>query len=228
MPDTSVESSPLHAPATGAEGAIDLAILTVSGDNAALSDQKPSNVEAIVIQDATDSASTVPKDNCHEVIIQQVNHLKTKNNFNHENLTRIYEEVNQHLFECNDHHLQIVQYKFVFGTGNSRIIGRPDGSINHFNNEKIVLATKVLEFDIKRVKSLGAFFVAQKRYFNLLGEMKEIEVEIKQLLASAIETGAAPDGFYDEMEETRGRIANMEESRIGMREGWLEWLDELS
>ncbi|CAD0108576.1 unnamed protein product [Aureobasidium uvarum] len=249
MPNASVESNPPQDPATEDEGTIDLANLTVSGDifagnesgaetvaiqetvvstltapgdDAAPLDQKPSIAEAI------DSASKVPKDSCHEVIIQQVNDLKTKNKFNHEDLTKISCEAKRHLYECNDYHLQIMQYKLAFGAGTSRILARSDGSINHSNDGKIIMASTVLQFDIERIKSLGAFYAAQKKYFTLLGEMQEIEDEIKHSLATTIETGVASDGFYDEMEETRGRIADMEESCLGVREGWLGWLDELS
>ncbi|KAG9604314.1 hypothetical protein KCU77_g1389, partial [Aureobasidium melanogenum] len=163
--------------------------------------------------------------NAQRNVIRQVNDLKAKNISNHEQLLRRRLNTNNHLFKCDHYNLQVTQYRLVFSGGSPLICTRPDGSINHFNSAKISLAIKLLEFDQKRADSLSAFYTAQKEYFKLIGEMKEIEVEIQQLLSSLNKDGQEED---DEMQESRKRFTMLEETRVQMMESWLEWLEELS
>ncbi|KAK6000495.1 hypothetical protein QM012_003741 [Aureobasidium pullulans] len=160
--------------------------------------------------------------NAQRDVIHQVNDLKAKNTSSLKHLVRKYADANKHLAECNHHYLQISQYRFVFTAGSSLILTRPDGSINHFNSAKISLAMKLLEFDRKRAASLRAFYDAQKGYFDLLDKMKETEVKIQQLLGSITKDGGEE---HDEMQESKKRIASLEETRAQMMESWLELLE---
>lgn len=84
---------------------------------------------------------------------------------------------------------------------------------------------KLLELDQKRAVSLSAFYTAQKGYFKLIEEMKETEVEIQQLLSTINKDGKEN---HDEMQASKERFIWLEENRVQMMEGWLEWLEELS
>ncbi|KAG9964029.1 hypothetical protein KCU61_g3092, partial [Aureobasidium melanogenum] len=172
------------------------------------------------MHDLDHAATIVPED-----IIRQFNNLKAKNILNHEELLERRLNTNNHLFKCDHYNLQVTQYRLVFSGGSPLICTRPDGSINHFNSAKISLAIRLLEFDQKRAASLSAFYAAQKEYFKLIGEMKETEVEIQQLLSSLNKDGQEED---DEMHESRERFTLLEETRVQMMESWLEWLEELS
>ncbi|KAG9559399.1 hypothetical protein KCU71_g5982, partial [Aureobasidium melanogenum] len=148
--------------------------------------------------------------NAQRNVIRQVNDLKAKNYPNHEELLRRRLGTNSYLFKCDHYNLQVTQYRLVFSGGSPLICTRPDGSINHFNSAKISLAIKLLEFDQKRAGSLSAFYAAQKEYFKLIGEMKDIEVEIQHLLSSLNKDGQEED---DEMHESRKRFTSLEETR---------------
>lgn len=84
---------------------------------------------------------------------------------------------------------------------------------------------KLLELDQKRADSLSAFYAAQKGYFQLIEDMEKTEVEIQQLL-SVINKGGKEN--HDEMQASKERFIWLEENRVQMMEGWLEWLEELS
>lgn len=84
---------------------------------------------------------------------------------------------------------------------------------------------KLLELDQKRADSLSAFYAAQKEYFQLIEEMKKTEVEIQQLLSTINKDGKEN---HDEMQASKERFIWLEENRVQMMEGWLEWLEELS
>ncbi|KAG9653319.1 hypothetical protein KCU95_g5410, partial [Aureobasidium melanogenum] len=172
------------------------------------------------MHDLDHAALTVPGN-----IIPQVKYLKAKNISNHDELIRRRLNVNKTLFECSHYNLQVTQYRLVFCGGSPLIFTRPDGSINHFNSAKISFALKLLEFDRKKADSLSAFYAAQKEYFKLIEEMKETEVEIQQLLSSLNKDGEEED---DEIQGSRKRFTSLEETRVQMMEGWLEWLKELS
>ncbi|KAH0358005.1 hypothetical protein KCU83_g647, partial [Aureobasidium melanogenum] len=169
------------------------------------------------MHDLDHAATIVPGD-----IIRQFNDLKAKNILNHEELLERRLNTNNHLFKCDHYNLQVTQYRLVFSGGSPLICTRPDGSINHFNSAKISLAIRLLEFDQKRAASLSAFYAAQKEYFKLIGEMKETEVEIQQLLSSSNKDGQEED---DEMHESRKRFTSLEETRVQMMESWLECAD---
>lgn len=172
------------------------------------------------MHDLDHDTSIIPRD-----IIHQVNDLKAKNTSNDDELLKTRLSANNHLFECNHYNLQVTQHRLVFMGGHPLIHTRPDGSINHFNSGKIHYAIKLLEFDKKKTDALSAFYAAQKRYFKLIEEMKETELEIQQLLSSLNKDGEEED---KEMQESRKRFTSLEETRAQMMEGWLEWLAELS
>lgn len=189
--------------------------------------------QIIALQDDSYTTSIVSRDvsarqkPSYAIAINQLDDLKTKNIFNLNDLEKLQDEFNRHLTECNDHHFQITQYKLNYGAGNARILTCPDGSINHFNMMKLDLTTKVLNFDIKRAKSLAAFYAAQKSFFRLIEKFKEVEMEIQQLLHGLVEHGITCESFRTEMSESKGRIAVIEESRVTRKEGWLEWFNKL-
>lgn len=172
------------------------------------------------MHDLDQATLTTPGD-----IIRQVNYLKAKNLSKHDESRTTHADVNKHLAECINHYLQVTSYRLVFSAGSPLILARPDGSINHFNSEKISLAMKLLEFDRKRAISLRAFYDAQREFFSLIKEMKETEVGIQQLLGSIAKDG---DEDHPELQESKGRIALLEQTRTQMRETWLELLEELS
>ncbi|KAH0268418.1 hypothetical protein KCU91_g9420, partial [Aureobasidium melanogenum] len=174
----------------------------------------------VALHDLDHDTSIIPRN-----IIHQVNDLKAKNTSNHEELLKIRLKANNHLFECNHYNLQVTQYRLVFMGGHPLIHTRPDGSINHFNSGKIHYAIKLLEFDKKKADSLSAFYATQKRYFKLIEEVKETELEIQQLLGTIDKDGEKEHG---ELQESRKRFTSLEENRAQMMEGWLDWLAELS
>jgi hypothetical protein len=199
----------------------------------AVVDNDTIRTQIIALQDRPYSNSIVSRDISarqkvsYTIAINQLDDLKTKNIFNLNDLEKLQDEVNRHLTECNDHYLQITQYKLNYGAGNARILTCPDGSINLFNTMKLDLTTKVLKFDTKRARSLAAFYSAQKQFFQLIEKFKEVEMEIQELLHGLVEHGITCESFRTEMMESEGRIAVIEESRVTRKEGWLEWLDEL-
>ena len=189
--------------------------------------------QIIALQDNTYTTSIAASDvsprqsSFYLLTIHQLDTLKTKNVFNFNDLEKLQIRVNKRLAECEDHYLQIKQYRINYGASNSRIYTCPDGSINNFNAAKLSLATKVIEFDIKRAKSLRAFYSAQNEYFGLIFKIKEVEKEIQKVLRDLIEHGITCEDFHAEMLGSKGRIAEVEELRVTRREFWLEWLDEL-
>jgi hypothetical protein len=189
------------------------------------------STQIIALQDNTYSTSIVSRDSrqkpAYALAIHQLDVLKTKNIFNLNDLETLQDEVDKRLAECNDHYLQITQYKLAFGAGNSRILTCPDGSLNHHNSIKLDLGSRILEFDIKRAESLAAFYSAQKKFFDLIEKFKQVEMEIQLLLRGLVEHGIACQSFRTKMLESEGRLDIIEESRVTRAEGWLEWLDEL-
>jgi hypothetical protein len=162
----------------------------------------------------------------YHIIIRQLDDLKTKNTFNLNDLETLQDEINKHLIECQDHYLQVTQLKLAHGAGNSRILFCSDKNLIHDYRVELALSTTILDFDIERAKSLGAFYSAQKKFFRLIDEFKEVEMEIQRLLRGLIEQGDAHEDLHVEMEESEARMVIIEESRVTRREGWLEWLDE--
>ncbi|KAG9954260.1 hypothetical protein KCU85_g515, partial [Aureobasidium melanogenum] len=171
------------------------------------------------MHDLDHAAATIPED-----IIRQVHDLKAKNISNDDELLRTRLNANKLLFQCNHYNLQVTQYRLIFAA-NPLIHACPDGSINHFNSAKVSYAIKLLEFDTKRADSLSAFYATQKRYFKLVEEMKETELEIQQLLGTIDKDGEKEHG---ELQESRKRFTSLVENRAQMMEGWLDWLAELS
>lgn len=163
----------------------------------------------------------------YDIAVRQLDDLKTKNIFNLDELEILQDQINHYLIQCNDHYRQITQYKLIFGAGNSRIFTCPDGSLNHHNSVKLDMATRLLDFDINRAKSLGDFYSAQKEFFRLIEKFKEVELEIQELLHGLVEHGITCQSFRGEMMESEGRMIIIEESRVTRMEGWLEWMDEL-
>ncbi|KAH0154502.1 hypothetical protein KCU67_g9028, partial [Aureobasidium melanogenum] len=157
-------------------------------------------------------------------ITRRVNDLKAKNNLNHDELLMRRHNTEKHLLDCGHYDIQVTQYRLVFGDRTPLILTRPDGSINHFNSAKISYAIKLLEFDQKRADLLSAFYTAQKEYFQLIEEMKEMEVEIQQLLSTINKDGKEN---HDEIQASKERFIWLEENRVQMMEGWFEWLEKL-
>ncbi|KAH0360233.1 hypothetical protein KCU65_g9519, partial [Aureobasidium melanogenum] len=172
------------------------------------------------MQDLDHAAATVPED-----IIRQVNDFKAKNVTNDDKLLKIRLNANKHIFECSHYNLQINQHRLVFAGGSPLIHACPDGSINNFNSRKIYYAIKLLEFDRKKADALSAFYAVQKQYFKLIEEMKNTEIEIQQLLSGLEQDDKEED---DEMQASRKRFTLLEDNRVQMMEGWLDWLAELS
>jgi hypothetical protein len=162
----------------------------------------------------------------YHIVIRQLDDLKTKNTFNLNDLETLQDEINKHLIECQDHYTQVTQLKLAHGAGNSPILFCSDKTLIHDYRFKLALSTTILEFDIERAKSLGAFYSAQKKFFKLIDEFKEVEMEMQRLLRGLIEQGDAHEDLHVEMEESEARMVIIEESRVTRRESWLEWLDE--
>jgi hypothetical protein len=162
----------------------------------------------------------------YHIAICQLDDLKTKNTFNLNDLETLQDEINKHLIQCQDHYTQVTQLKLAHGAGNSPILFCSDKNLIHDYRFKLTLSTTILDFDIKRAKSLGAFYSAQRKFFRLIGEFKEVEMEMQRLLRGLFEQGDAHEDLHVEMEESEARMVIIEDSRVTRREGWLEWLDE--
>ncbi|THZ23593.1 hypothetical protein D6C91_03611 [Aureobasidium pullulans] len=153
-----------------------------------------------------------------DLVIQRIDQLKSRNKNAIAEIARVQTEVNRHLVECQDHYLQLTQWRFVYGPAISVITIGHNNTISAYETQKIALASRLVEQDIKRIKSLGTFYRTQKQYFRLLEVMKKTEVEIQE------ESGEASREFMDSKE----RVEMLEQSRISMTETWLEWLEELT
>ncbi|TIA69536.1 hypothetical protein D6C76_07816 [Aureobasidium pullulans] len=153
-----------------------------------------------------------------DLVIQRIDQLKSKNKNAIAEVARVRTEVNRHLIECQDHYLQLTQWRFVYGPAISVITIGHDNTISAYETYKIALASKLVEHDIKRIQSLSAFYRTQKQYFRLLEVMKKREAEIQEA------SGQANLEFLDSKE----RVEMLEQSRIFMTETWLEWLEELA
>ncbi|KAI5197985.1 hypothetical protein E4T39_06956 [Aureobasidium subglaciale] len=186
----------------------------------------------ITLSEVATPTNTLPRDTIKptapkisEDHTQQINILKGQRQQKLHELVTIQVQVNKHLTDCCEHHLQITQLRLVFGAGNSVIRINGDGSINNINAAKIALTSELLEHDKNLGKSLNAFSDSQKKYFGLIREMKGIEMEIKEQLMR-------DDGMSEErdleMENSQKRSAVLEQYRVQMTETWLEWLDELA
>jgi hypothetical protein len=191
------------------------------------------HAQALTPQDYTDSTSDVSGDLAlpskppsYHIVIRQLDDLKTKNTFNLNDLETLQDEINKHLIQCQDHYTQVTQLKLAHGAGNSPILFCSDKNLIHDYRFKLALSTTILEFDIERAESLNAFYSAQKKFFRLIEEFKEVEMEMQRLLRGLIEQGDAHEDLHVEMEESEARMVIIEESRVTRREGWLEWLDE--
>ncbi|THY02437.1 hypothetical protein D6D01_10288 [Aureobasidium pullulans] len=152
------------------------------------------------------------------LVIQNIDHLKSRNKDAIYELAHVQTEVNRHLVECQDHHLQLTQWRFVYGPAISVITIGHNNTIGAHETQKIALASRLVEHDIKRIKSLGAFYRTQKQYFRLLEIMKKREVGIQEA------SGEASLEFMGSKE----RLEMLEQSRVQMTETWLEWLEELA
>ncbi|THW35328.1 hypothetical protein D6D22_08192 [Aureobasidium pullulans] len=153
-----------------------------------------------------------------DLVIQRIDQLKSKNKNAIAEIARVQTEVNRHLVECQDHCLQLTQWRFVYGPAISVITIGHNNTISAYEAPKIALASKLVEHDIKRIGSLSAFYRTQKQYFRLLEVMKKREAEIQEA------SGQANLEFLD----SRERVEMLEQSRISMTETWLEWLEELA
>ncbi|CAD0055947.1 unnamed protein product [Aureobasidium pullulans] len=153
-----------------------------------------------------------------DLVIQRIDQLKSRNKNAIAEIARVQTDVNRHLVECQDHYLQLTQWRFVYGPAISVITIGHDNTISAYETYKIALASKLVEHDIKRIQSLSAFYRTQKQYFRLLEVMKKREAEIQEA------SGQANLEFLDSKE----RVEMLEQSRIFMTETWLEWLEELA
>ena len=153
-----------------------------------------------------------------DLVIQRIDQLKSKNKNAIAEIARVQTDVNRHLVECQDHYLQLTQWRFVYGPAISVITIGHNNTISAYETLKIALASRLVEHDIKRIKSLSAFYRTQKQYFRLLEVMKKREAEIQEA------SGQANLEFLDSKE----RVEMLEQSRISMTETWLEWLEELA
>jgi hypothetical protein len=192
------------------------------------------HTQTLALQNDTDSTSDVSGDFAlpskppsYHIIIRQLDDLKTKNTFNLDDLETLQDEINKHLIQCQDHYTQVTQLKLAHGAGNSPILFCTDKDLIHDYRFKLALSSTILDFDIERAKSLGAFYSAQKKFFRLIEEFKEVEMEMQRLLRGLIEQMDAHEDLHVEMEESEARMIIIEESRVTRREGWLEWLNEL-
>lgn len=153
-----------------------------------------------------------------DLVIQRIDQLKSKNKNAIAEVARVRTEVNRHLVECQDHCLQLTQWRFVYGPAISVITIGHNNTISAYETQKIALASKLVEHDIKRIGSLSAFYRTQKQYFRLLEVMKKTEGKIQEA------SGEASREFMDSKE----RVEMLEQSRVQMTETWLEWLEELA
>ncbi|THX22587.1 hypothetical protein D6D12_09048 [Aureobasidium pullulans] len=153
-----------------------------------------------------------------DLVIQRIDQLKSKNKNAIAEVARVRTEVNRHLVECQDHCLQLTQWRFVYGPAISVITIGHNNTISAYETHKIALASKLVEHDIKRIGSLSAFYRTQKQYFRLLEVMKKTEGEIQEA------SGEASREFMDSKE----RVEMLEQSRVQVTETWLEWLEELA
>ncbi|THW39082.1 hypothetical protein D6D21_07481 [Aureobasidium pullulans] len=153
-----------------------------------------------------------------DLVIQRIDQLKSRNKNAIAEIARVQTEVNRHLVECQDHYLQLTQWRFVYGPGISVITIGHNNIISAYETQKIALASRLVEHDIKRIKSLGAFYRTQKQYFGLLEVMEKTEFEIQEA------SREADLGFMDSKE----RVKMLEQFRVQMTEIWLEWLKELT
>ncbi|KAG2167746.1 hypothetical protein VTO58DRAFT_105379 [Aureobasidium pullulans] len=153
-----------------------------------------------------------------DLVIQRIDQLKSRNKNAIAEIARVQTEVNRHLVECQDHCLQLTQWRFVYGPAISVITIGHNNTISAYETHKIALASRLVEHDIKRIGSLSAFYRTQKQYFRLLEVMKKTEGEIQEA------SGEASREFMDSKE----RVEMLEQSRVQMTETWLEWLEELA
>ena len=115
-----------------------------------------------------------------DLVIQRIDQLKSQNKNTIAEVARVRTEVNRHLVERQDHYLQLTQWRFVYGPAISVITIGHNNTISAYETQKIALASRLVEHDIKRIKSLGAFYRTQKQYFRLLEVMKKTEFEIQE------------------------------------------------
>lgn len=153
-----------------------------------------------------------------DLVIQRIDQLKSKNNNAIAEVARVRTEVNRHLVECQDHCLQLTQWRFVYGPAISVITIGHNNTISAYETPKIALTSKLVEHDIKRIGSLSNFYRTQKQYFRLLEVMKKTEGEIQEA------SGEASREFMGSKE----RVEMLERFRVQMTETWLEWLEELA
>jgi hypothetical protein len=153
-----------------------------------------------------------------DLVIQRIDQLKSRNKNAIAEIARVQTEVNRHLVECQDHCLQLTQWRFVYGPAISVITIGHNNTVSAYETQKIALASRLVEHDIKRIGSLSAFYRTQKQYFRLLEVMKKTEGEIQEA------SGVASREFMDSKE----RVEMLEQSRVQMTETWLEWLEELA
>ena len=153
-----------------------------------------------------------------DLVIQRIDQLKSKNKNAIAEVARVQTEVNRHLVEYQDHYLQLTQWRFVYGPAISVITIGHNNTISVYEIQKIALALKLVEHDIKRIESLSAFYRTQMQYFSLLEVMKKTELEIQE---ASREAGL-------EFVESKDRVRMLEQSRVQMTETWLEWLKELA
>lgn len=153
-----------------------------------------------------------------DLVIQRIDQLESRNKNAIAEIARVQTEVNRHLVECQDHYLQLTQWRFVYGAAISVITIGHNNTISAYETQRIALASRLVEHDIKRVESLSAFYRTQKQYFRLLEVMKKTEFEIQE---TSREAGR-------EFMDSKERVEMLEQSRISMTETWLEWLKELS
>ncbi|TIA38610.1 hypothetical protein D6C78_03904 [Aureobasidium pullulans] len=153
-----------------------------------------------------------------DLVIQRIDQLKSRNKNAIADIARVRTEVNRHLVECQDHCLQLTQWRFVYGPVISVITIGHNNTISAYETQKIALASKLVEHDIKRIGSLSAFYRTQKQYFRLLEVMKKTEGEIQEASGEASR----------EVMDSKERVEMLEQSRVQMTETWLEWLEELA
>ncbi|THX01616.1 hypothetical protein D6D13_08776 [Aureobasidium pullulans] len=153
-----------------------------------------------------------------DLVIQRIDQLKSRNKNASAEIARVQTEVNRHLVECQDHYLQLTQWRFVYGPAISVITIGHNNTISAYETQKIALASKLAEHDIKRIGSLSAFYRTQKQYFWLLEVMKKTEGEIQEASGEASR----------EVMDSKERVEMLEQSRVQMTETWLEWLEELA
>ncbi|KAI5238550.1 hypothetical protein E4T43_07295 [Aureobasidium subglaciale] len=221
--------APLYPPQSNAMDAVTTTKLKAQSTT-------PPLTSPITLSKDTTPATTLSRDTTKPIVpkisdehIHKVDILKEHRKQKLDELVTTQAQVNKHLTDSCDHNLQITQLRLVFGAGNSVIRINDDGSINACNLAKIALASELLDHDKKLVESLSAFNKSQKKYFELIKEMKEIEMEIQKELT--LGNGDDDEMNQEEDVEFRGsqvRFAMLEQYRVQMTETWLEWLDELA